>query len=70
MQRRAMKSIRGGGRGSEKKGDFGPVLTDIRNIQTSTGDISSNQSLYFSIPKLLQSSFTLCLGLVGVKGGR
>jgi hypothetical protein len=65
-----MKSIREGGRGFVKKGDFGPVLTDIRNIQTSTGDISSHQRLYFSIPKLLQSSLTLCLGLVGVQGSR
>ena len=53
-----------------KKGDVERVLTDIRNIQTSTGDISSNQSLYLSISKLLQSSFTLGLGLVGVQSGR
>ena len=46
------------------------TLTDIRNIQTSTSNISSNQSLYLSIPELLQSSLTLCLGLVGVKGSR
>jgi hypothetical protein len=65
-----MKSIREGGRGFVKKGDFGTVLTDIRNIQTSTGDISSHQRLYLSIPELLQSSFTLGLGLVGVQSGR
>jgi hypothetical protein len=45
-------------------------LTDIRDIQTSTSDISSNQRLNLSISKLLQSSLTLCLSLVGVQGSR
>jgi hypothetical protein len=74
---RAIKPCDRGAEVSETEGKwkrycrrFVKVLTDIRNIQTSTSDISSNQRLYLSIPKLLQSSLTLCLSLVGVQGGR
>jgi hypothetical protein len=75
---RAIKPCDGGAEVSETEGkvvegflgDFVKVLTDIRNIQTSTGDISSNQRLDLSIPELLQSSLTLCLSLVGMQRGR